>query len=75
MDFSNPLAVWGIPGFFIFVLGAVVVYLYKDNKNLNAARLDDLKEYERKLGALFEEYQNQQNLWFEKIQLARESKK
>lgn len=69
-DFS-PLAQWGVPGFIIAILAGTVAYLYKENRRLQHARINDLKEYQKKSNDLFDEYRHQQELWLSKIQAAR----
>lgn len=74
MDFVSPLAQWGIPGFFIFVLSGVVIYLYRDRDKwigkyieLQNARTQDMRESRDKVVAPLELISEQQKLIYNKL--------
>jgi hypothetical protein len=68
---DNPLSVWGPAGFIVTMLAGAVTYLYKELRKESNARIEDHRHFEEKSGALFDEYRKQQDLWFEKIQIAK----
>jgi len=73
MDYT-PLATWGIPGFFIFILATVIIYqnrriekLYNEKDSLQERRLQNVNETLDKYSATMGEFSETTKLLLAKL--------